>query len=101
MDLEIKPTISVRQLKRAFPDLEALFLKIGRSEIARAINSMPKTVNSSLGIISRVAGLTEIEINLLVAELNERNDEGKVKKRILPKVRFKGATRTTKHKAKK
>ena len=99
MAAEIKPDISIKQLKKIFPELDELLLKIGRSEIVKVISSMPKSGNYALGNASRVAGLTEIEIGLLVDELNERRDIGKVRRRIVPKVRFKAGTKNAKRKA--
>jgi hypothetical protein len=101
MNAGIKANISVKQLKRMMPNLETNLMKIGHSEVAKAIASMPKNVAYSLCNISRVAGLTEIEIGLLVGELNECNDGGKIKKGILPKVRFKGGSRKSKQKARR
>ena len=101
MASEIKSNISLKQLKRIFPEFEDILFKTGHSEVARAMASMPKTANYTLSNLSRAAGLTEIEIGLLVDKLNERNDIGKTRKRIQPKVRFKGGTRKTKSKVQK
>lgn len=94
--MEIKPNIQIKQLRKIFPDLESILLKIGRSEIAKVISLMPKPGNYSLANASRAAGLTEIEINLLVDELNERKDGEKTHRKIIPKIRFKAGTRKTK-----
>lgn len=94
--MEIKSNIQIRQLRKIFPDLEGVLLKIGRSEISKIISQMPKSGNYALGNAARAAGLTEIEIDLLVDDLNERKDGGKTRKRIVPKIRFKAGTRKTK-----
>ena len=101
MTSEIKPNITIKQLRKIFPDLETVFLKIGRSEIVKFMSLMPKSGNYALDNASRAAGLTEIEIELLVDELNDRKEGGRTQKRIVPKIRFKAGSRKSKHKARK
>ncbi len=63
---------SLKQIKKTFPDLEKLLAKIGYAPVTSIITAMSNPNNLTLSNIARAAGLTEIEIELLVEELNER-----------------------------
>jgi hypothetical protein len=90
-ETSINADTSLRQLKRAFPDIGGLLRTIGYAPITRMIISMSSPDSIPLSNIARAAGLTEIEIDLLVEELNERLS------RSLPR---KGRKARTKGKAK-
>jgi len=79
MKTPIEADIPLKQVKKLFPDLEKLLTKIGYAPIVSMIGSMSNPNNISLNNIARAAGLTEIEIDLLAEELNDRLDRKKPK----------------------
>ncbi len=64
--------MSLKELKKVFPDIEELLRKIGYSPVTKMMVSMSRSDNIPLSNIARATGLTEIEIGLLVEELNKR-----------------------------
>ena len=101
----ISANTSLKQLKKAFPDIEGLLRKIGYAPVTRMMTSMSSPDNIPLSNIARAAGLTEIEIALLVEELNERLSWGSPgtagKTRTEPKAKAKAKTKVkTKAKSK-
>ena len=92
---------SLRQLRRAFPDLEEMLMKIGYAPVTGIITAMSNPSNLTLSNIARAAGLTEIEIVLLVEDLNERltwksSNKGRttVRKKSKPKAKIKAGAKT-------
>jgi len=93
----INADISLKQARKLFPDFEKLLTKIGYAPIVSMINSMSNPNSISLSNLARAAGLTEIEIDLLVEELNDRLDGNRpkvVKKVVKTKTKTKAKTKS-------
>ena len=63
---------TLKEIRKKFPDIEAFLRKIDYRSIAKAMASFADSGKMTFGNLARASGLTELEIGLLIAELNDK-----------------------------
>ncbi len=71
-DTTITENTSIRQLKKVFPDIEEALTRAGYAPVTKMLTVMAKPGKLTLSNVARAAGLTEVEISLMIEVLNER-----------------------------
>lgn len=86
----INKETTLKDLRVHFSDLEKTLRLIGYGSLGKLMATLPNSGSMTIGCLARAAGLTELEIGIIVANLNENlipdlpEDEGnsrKVKKK--------------------
>ena len=63
---------SISELRAILPGIEALLKQVGYPSVARILASLPNAGSMTFANLARAAGLTELEIRLLIEDLNDR-----------------------------
>ncbi len=71
-DTTITENTSIKQLRKIFPDIEEALIKAGYAPVTKMLTVMAKPDRLTLSNVARAAGLTEVEISLMIEVLNER-----------------------------
>jgi len=62
----------LQDLKVYFSDLEKILRLIGYGSLGKLMATLPNSGSMTIGCLARAAGLTELEIGIIVADLNEK-----------------------------
>jgi len=68
----IRKDTTLQDLRAHFSDLEKTLRLIGYGSLGKLMATLPNSGCMTIGCLARAAGLTELEIGIIVADLNEK-----------------------------